>query len=420
MRLRLAILNILAQRPDGRAAFHDIRRDVEAITASEDQSEQLNRFAALGDVDIFRSGLVVRDETGLTITDEGLSLLRSLEKPGAPAVAVPTGPASQTFRLIDDLIGTEERLRIFDLELRGMDSGNGEGNDEPVMTETPEDSLIDAIDQPQPLDCSKSEEAATPEHHPSLPDEVLTAGVEAAAGGLGDAPVEDAPAFLRRSFGSTDVDSKSKSPLLSRLVVFIANMQRTVANLWRRHIGQDEAKETAEHNAGGLGGAAFVFLTLVVLVACAIAAVALAQVRSLRSDLATFQRDLLPVKERLARLEQIEKTKLSLDQQDGGQTKSAALNKKAGGEIRIDHLPLNLTREEIQLVRDYIKPSPSSGPALPAINIGDSVAGAMIPLPSQLTEKVPKLIGARFATRNGSIIIVKRDSRQADAVLTPN
>ena len=150
------------------------------------------------------------------------------------------------------------------------------------------------------------------------------------------------------------------------------------------------------------------------------AAVALAQIRSLRSDLATFQRDLLPVKERLARLEQIEKTKLSLDQQDGGQTKSAALNKKAGGEIRTDHLPLNLTREEIQLVRDYIKPSPSAGPALPAINIGDFVGGATIPLPSQLTEKVPKLIGARFATRNGSIIIVKRDSRQADAVLAPN
>jgi hypothetical protein len=33
---------------------------------------------------------------------------------------------------------------------------------------------------------------------------------------------------------------------------------------------------------------------------------------------------------------------------------------------------------------------------------------------------VPKLLGAKFTTRNGSIIIVRRDSRQADAVLGPN
>ncbi|MDP2354560.1 MAG: hypothetical protein Q8M31_00665 [Beijerinckiaceae bacterium] len=413
MRLRLAILNILAQRPDGRADFIDLRRDIEAFTASEDYAEQLNRFVALGDVDIFKSGLVVRDEAGLTITDEGLSLLRSLEKPGSPAVAAPPGPTSQTFRLIDDLIGTEERLRIFDLELRGMDSGNGEGTDETVVTEPPEDSSIDAIDQPQLPENPEPAEAT-----PTLLDDVLPAGVEAAAGRLGDAPVEDAPAFLRRGFGSTHASLESKSFLRARLVVFIVNMRRTVADLWRRHVGQGESNETAEPNAGRLGGAAFVFLTVLVLVACAIAAVALAQIRSLRSDLATLRKDLLPVKERLARLEQTEKLKLS--QQDGGQAKSAALNKKAGGEIRIDHLPLNLTREEIQLVRDYIKPSPSAGPALPAINIGDFVGGATIPLPSQLTEKVPKLIGARFATRNGSIIIVKRDSRQADAVLAPN
>jgi hypothetical protein len=54
------------------------------------------------------------------------------------------------------------------------------------------------------------------------------------------------------------------------------------------------------------------------------------------------------------------------------------------------------------------------------INVGDSVSGAMIPLPSQLTEKVPKLLGAKFTTRNGAIIIIKRNSRQADAVLAAN
>jgi hypothetical protein len=46
--------------------------------------------------------------------------------------------------------------------------------------------------------------------------------------------------------------------------------------------------------------------------------------------------------------------------------------------------------------------------------------GALIPLPSQLTDKVPKLLGAKFTTRNGAIIISTKNSRRADAVLAPN
>jgi hypothetical protein len=57
---------------------------------------------------------------------------------------------------------------------------------------------------------------------------------------------------------------------------------------------------------------------------------------------------------------------------------------------------------------------------MPTINVGDTVVGAMIPLPSQLTDNVPKLVGGKFTTRDGSIIIVKRDSRKADVVLGPN
>jgi hypothetical protein len=44
----------------------------------------------------------------------------------------------------------------------------------------------------------------------------------------------------------------------------------------------------------------------------------------------------------------------------------------------------------------------------------------MIPLPSPVTDKIPKLLGARFAIRNGTIIIVRKGSHQVDAVLAPN
>jgi hypothetical protein len=46
-----------------------------------------------------------------------------------------------------------------------------------------------------------------------------------------------------------------------------------------------------------------------------------------------------------------------------------------------------------------------------------AVPGGTIPIPSPLTEKVPKLLGARFAIRNGAILVVRKDSRQVDAVL---
>ena len=69
-------------------------------------------------------------------------------------------------------------------------------------------------------------------------------------------------------------------------------------------------------------------------------------------------------------------------------------------------------------MREYIKPAPSAGAPANTVKVGDVVDGAMIPLPSPLTEKVPKLLGARFAIRNGAIIIVRKGSHQVDAVLT--
>jgi hypothetical protein len=88
-------------------------------------------------------------------------------------------------------------------------------------------------------------------------------------------------------------------------------------------------------------------------------------------------------------------------------------------QSRAEQAPLAFSREEVQLIREYIKPAPITGPAALAVSVGDPVIGGTIPFPSPLTEKVPKLLGSRFAIRNGAIIIVRKDSRQADAVLAP-
>ena len=156
----------------------------------------------------------------------------------------------------------------------------------------------------------------------------------------------------------------------------------------------------------------FALLTLLVVTICAGALVALTQIKTLKTEIASLKRELLPLRERLTRYDQAEKAKEA-------ELTAAAEKSKALTQNRSEQAPLTFSREEVQLIREYIKPAPFAGPAAPAISVGDPVTSGTIPFPSPLTEKVPKLLGARFAIRNGAIIIVRKDSRQADAVLAP-
>jgi len=135
MRFKLAILNVLANCPGGRATLNDMRREVEIIIASGDQMGLRNNLSMLSDVDIFQSGLVLQNDAGLQITRAGLSLLHSLESNSEPSLETSSSPASQEFRLLDDLIGAEDRLRIFDLGLRELDDNTDGGNQNPIGDE---------------------------------------------------------------------------------------------------------------------------------------------------------------------------------------------------------------------------------------------------------------------------------------------
>jgi hypothetical protein len=384
VRFKLAILNVLAKCPGGRATFDEVRRGVRGIIASGEQSEQLKRFSEFGDIDIFQSGLVLRDDAGLEITDVGLSLLHSLGSSREPSLEFSSAPAPQPQ---DNLSSMEERLETFDLELgmpRNDDVGGNHHN-----------------------------------HHPSAQDdESRTVAIEAPD------PASKIGAFdLPASANSKSRQRGRKSFELASLIAFIAAKQQSIIDIGRRYFAQQASRASNasnERSIRSVGGAAFAFLSLALVIACIVAAIAFGQIQSLKSDVAALRRELLPVKERVTRLEQAEKEKRDLDQQEEAQNKSGAEKNNAGGENRTNQAGLNLSREEIQLIRDYIKPTPTTGAAAPAINVGDRVEGAMIPLPSPLTEKVPKLVGGKFTIRNGAIIIVKRDSRQADAVLAPN
>jgi hypothetical protein len=316
MHFKLAILTALARRPDGRATLEEISREVEVLTANEDQAQGSEELSPVGDIDIFQSGLVVPEGHGLQITDAGRSLLDAWEALTEPSLSSVSSSTSTSLKPIDDLIGNE-----------------GQTN---------------------------------------------------------------APKVSRRE----------------KLFKAIAARIERASRIWRGHLVRDVPNTTASRRTAGIGGGTFALLTLLVVTICAGALVALTQIKTLKTEIASLKRELLPLRERLTKYDQAERA-MEVE------VKAAAEKSKASTQNRSEQAPLTFSREEVQLIRDYIKPAPFAGIASPAINVGDPI-GAMIPLPSPLMEKVPKLIGARFTTRNGAIIISVKNSRRADAVLAPN
>lgn len=226
---------------------------------------------------------------------------------------------------------------------------------------------------------------------------------------------QDAPAFLRRSFGRL-ADPEPSPFIRASLLAFLRAKQQFIASLWRRHLLQGASNQTTDRPVGRIGGLAFALLSVLVVVACVCAAIAVGQIRLLKSEIATLHRELMPLRERLGTLEQNEKRKRDTVRQEEAQS-NAGTDIPSEGTVQT---ALSLSRDEVQLIKEYIKAAPSAGVATPAISVGDVIGGAMIPLPSPITGKVPKLIGARFTTRNGAIIISIKNSRRADAVLNLN
>lgn len=154
-------------------------------------------------------------------------------------------------------------------------------------------------------------------------------------------------------------------------------------------------------------------LSVLVIVSCVCATIVLMQATALKAEIATLQREIIALKLRVARLDQIASANEARD-------KPGTEAPKPPAETRPDQASLNLSREEIQLIRDYIKPAPVAGPATGSIKVGDPVTGETIPFPTPITDQVRKLLGARFTIRNGVIIIVKQSSSRADAVIPAN
>jgi hypothetical protein len=223
-----------------------------------------------------------------------------------------------------------------------------------------------------------------------------------------------APSFLTRVLGS-----KAPRRTASRRTNLSASIAFGLARfggILRGHLEQDVSSFKGKDRAVGVWGAVLAVLSLLVIIVGVAALIAINQIKSLKTEIATLERALTVMKQ-APKPESVEGKK---DDQRDDRGKAGA-DKGSGSAQSAAFSALNLSPEEIHLIRDYIKSAPLAGPAtLPSITVGDSVTTGTIPLPSPLTDKIPKLLGGRFTIRNGAIVILKRDSHQADAVLPPN
>ncbi len=368
MQFKLAVLTALAKRADGRATLDELRREIETLADRSDQEIS----SALDNIDIFQSRLVAADGNRFRITQRGRATLASIET----SADLPATSGSHSLKAIDDLAGKEERQKILDLQPRSDEiTPHAEGIEAGVAA------------HPKPM-------------APHLPP--------------------DAPAFLRHDgFGPHVRTSRPETSWRTSLSRLISARWQELRAIWRSHVEPDRADVKARpKQTSNVSGAAIALLSLLAILICAGTLIALTQTRALKTEAIALQREVTLLKERVARME-YERATQELNRQTQSANKLAAEQNRDRSSDRNHQTALNLTQDDIQLIREYIKPAPTAGTPAPAINVGDTVATGTIPLPSQLMEKIPKLLGARFTTRNGSIIILRRGSQQADAVLSP-
>src|SRR5947207_8115111 len=184
MRFKLAALKALAKCHGGRATLDEVKRQAETIIASEDQTEQLKRVSAFGDIDLFQSGLVISDESELQITDAGRSLLNALETGSEPCLRFSSSPMSKSLKLIDDLIGAEDRPTLQDTDYADLKY------DETIAADRP------------------------------------------------NASPSNAPAFLVRSFGSAVQRSSRTHSRRLKIFAPLADRIQRVLTPWRGHLEQ--------------------------------------------------------------------------------------------------------------------------------------------------------------------------------------
>jgi hypothetical protein len=390
------MLEVLASRPDGRGTLDDVLQEIMS-TKNHDGSK---RFAELDNVDPLQAGLVLDQDGQLTITEAGRSVLRALEAFEKFAKETKKVRESQSLQGNDDLVGEEIRQKIFNLDLR--------------------DSMI-AADASSTHECDAEELVDQTHDHPIAPQEhretePINEKAHRAPVGEPDSEAPAVPSFLKRAPLVVYQTPRSGSRTAKRPSLTVDKLKR-FGRILRGHVEQHTPNVKFGSAGGGVVGLVLSILVVLVIVICVGAFIAINQIKSLKSEISGLEKQLLPLKNQTLAEQQDKKSHT-------GQKVPPSIVDDAGKLSegnRPAPAPLVLSPDDVRLIKEYIKPAPFiGGAAVKPISVGDSVTLESIPLPTPLTERIPKLIGARFTIYNGAIIIMTRNSHQADAVLKSN
>jgi hypothetical protein len=147
-------------------------------------------------------------------------------------------------------------------------------------------------------------------------------------------------------------------------------------------------------------------------------AATLGQFGTVKTEIASLKSELAGMREKLVRLESNVATArpYANERNDGA---DASLLRRAS---RSPQEPFVLSRDDIQLIRDFIKVAPSPPGAPRRINLGDFLADtALTPMPEPIMDKLPKLRGARFTIdRNSAIVVVAPGTNQVAVIINPS
>lgn len=123
------------------------------------------------------------------------------------------------------------------------------------------------------------------------------------------------------------------------------------------------------------------------------------QINNLKTDLAGIKREIAASNGEVAELRKIVR---QLGNSQANSTSGVSVDKTGS----ISGAPA-IGASDIQLIRQFIKVVPSPSTAQPKFKIGDVFPQSIsLPIPKELSDKLPKLRGTRFAIdQNGDIII---------------
>jgi hypothetical protein len=157
-------------------------------------------------------------------------------------------------------------------------------------------------------------------------------------------------------------------------------------------------------------------IVLAAFIPFAIGAVVIRQFNHFRTEMVGLKRDLDATTEKLIKLEATVANALLADK-----LRHRTDDKMLANAATVPTQLFALTRDEIQLIRDFIKVPPPLPGTPQNIGMGDRIPDtALASLPEPIMEKVPKLRGARFTVdRNSAIIVVAPGTNRADVIINP-